>query len=201
VLFEILDDKVPGLDKIAPIESLSEYEMRILIRMLSKGINSPVTSSCGRVFDAVASLLGVCQINEYEGQAAMALGFLAEKCVVNETYPYEIDTSIIPFTIDWRPLLRSMLDDISRSVPNGAVAGKFHNTLCEMIVDLANNIGHEQIVLSGGCFQNRYLSERAIDRLRQEGFKPYWHHRIPPNDGGIAAGQILALARERKSRR
>ena len=72
---------------------------------------------------------------------------------------------------------------------------KFHNGLVEAIVSVARRMGQERVVLSGGCFQNRYLTERAIERLQKEGFRPYWHQRIPPNDGGIALGQVMAALR------
>ncbi len=75
------------------------------------------------------------------------------------------------------------------------IATKFHNTLAEMMVRVAQSCGEEKVVLSGGCFQNRYLTERAIKRLREAGFRPYWHQRVPPNDGGIALGQVAAVSR------
>ena len=71
----------------------------------------------------------------------------------------------------------------------------FHNTLADMMVRVAQSCGEEKVVLSGGCFQNRYLTERAIKRMREAGFRPYWHQRVPPNDGGIALGQVAAVSR------
>jgi hydrogenase maturation protein HypF len=87
------------------------------------------------------------------------------------------------------------INDVSRGVPTRIISAKFHNTMVESIVAVARRIGEEKVALSGGCFQNKYLTERAIRRLREEGFRPYWHQRIPPNDGGIALGQIVAAAR------
>jgi hydrogenase maturation protein HypF len=78
----------------------------------------------------------------------------------------------------------------------GEISAKFHNALVEVIVAVARRIGEARVVLSGGCFQNRYLTERAVERLRTEGFQPYWHQRVPPNDGGIALGQVVAARRE-----
>ncbi len=168
---------------------------QVILRMISSGINSPITSSVGRMFDAVASLLNVCHLNAYEGQAAMAVGFLAEGFGTNKAYPYLVDDSTTPYVLDWRPMLRLLVEDLSNSMPRKTIAVKFHNTLVEMIVDIARRAGERRVVLSGGCFQNRYLTEHAIEHLRCAGFEPYCHHRIPPNDGGIAAGQILALSR------
>jgi len=92
-------------------------------------------------------------------------------------------------------MYRRLVDDIARHESLGVMAAKFHNMLAEAIVAVARKIGEPKIVLTGGCFQNRYLTERTIDRLFAEGFRPYWHQRIPPNDGGIALGQIVAAAR------
>jgi hydrogenase maturation protein HypF len=89
-------------------------------------------------------------------------------------------------------MVRGILANLKREVPIGTISAKFHNTLAEMIVAVARRAGVPQVALSGGCFQNRYLTEKAADRLAQEGFRPYWHQRIPPNDGGIAFGQIIA---------
>ena len=82
----------------------------------------------------------------------------------------------------------------------GIIAAWFHNTLAEIIVEIARLSQHQKIVLSGGCFQNAYLTERAINRLRMADFRPYWHQRVPPNDGGIALGQVIAAGRNEGSR-
>ena len=84
---------------------------------------------------------------------------------------------------------------MKRGVPAGLVSARFHNTLAEIMVAVARRTGQERVVLSGGCFQNRYLTERAVGRLQSEGFRPYWHQRIPPNDGGIALGQVVGALR------
>jgi hydrogenase maturation protein HypF len=87
-------------------------------------------------------------------------------------------------------MIASVLHDVFARKPISYVSATFHNTLVEIIVDVAKRIGEHRVVLSGGCFQNRYLTEQAVVRLRQEGFRPYWHQRVPPNDGGIALGQM-----------
>jgi hydrogenase maturation protein HypF len=94
--------------------------------------------------------------------------------------------------VDWAGIVRAILTDLQREVPLPLISAKFHNSLAEVIVAIAKRFGHPQVALSGGCFQNRYLTERSATRLTQEGFRPYWHQRIPPNDGGIAFGQIIA---------
>ena len=94
--------------------------------------------------------------------------------------------------VDWRPMVKDILADVKRHLPVGLISAKFHNTLAEIIIAVAQRVGQPQVALSGGCFQNRYLTVRTAARLEQEGFRPYWHQRIPPNDGGIALGQIVA---------
>jgi hydrogenase maturation protein HypF len=100
-----------------------------------------------------------------------------------------------PLVLDWEPMVKEILSDLNRGVPIGTISAKFHNSLTECIVTVAKHVGEPRVLLSGGCFQNRYLTERTIERLSQEGFQPYWHQRIPPNDGGIAVGQIVAAVR------
>jgi hydrogenase maturation protein HypF len=95
---------------------------------------------------------------------------------------------------DWRPALEALLAELSRGVATGTLASRFHDTLARLIVDAARRAGEERVVLTGGCFQNRILTERAVTRLRATGFKAHWHQRVPPNDGGLALGQaVLAL--------
>jgi hydrogenase maturation protein HypF len=92
-------------------------------------------------------------------------------------------------------MIEAILADIEQGVSVGIISARFHNTLAEAIVAVAKRIGQNRVVLSGGCFQNRYLTERAVRRLQAEGFRPYWHQRVPPNDGGIALGQVIAALR------
>jgi len=91
-------------------------------------------------------------------------------------------------------MIRELLADVGRKESSSVISAKFHNALAEMIVVVAKKIGEQNVVLTGGCFQNRYLTERAVARLREEKFTPYWHQRIPPNDGGIALGQAVAAS-------
>ena len=193
VLYEIWGDKVISDPRLAPIGNFSDSELVVLQRMLSKGINSPFTSSAGRLFDAVASILGLRQQVTFEGQAAMELEFAIQPDI-DDVYPFEI-TDGLPMVVDWAPMIPEMLIDLQRGQPAGNISAKFHNTLTESIVAAARKVGEPKIVLTGGCFQNRYLVERSVGRLLDAGFKPYWHQRVPPNDGGIALGQVVAAAR------
>ena len=96
--------------------------------------------------------------------------------------------------VDWGPMMRELLRDHRHGVPVSETVSKFHRTLCEIMVQMARESGESQVVLSGGCFQNRYLTEIGVTRLRDAGFQVYWHQRVPPNDGGLALGQALAAA-------
>lgn len=160
-------------------------ELRLLRTAVEKGINCPMTTSAGRLFDAVAAICGLCYRSSYEGQAAMLLEAAIKKSDMR--YEFELHHLEGVMVLDWEAMLKQILKEADVS----CISVKFHNTLAEMIVLMAHRSGYEQVVLTGGCFQNRYLTERVVERLRDEGFRPYWHRRIPPNDGGIAAGQTL----------
>ncbi len=96
--------------------------------------------------------------------------------------------------VDWGPMIRQLLADVAGKESSDVISAKFHNALVKIIVAVATKIGERNVVLTGGCFQNRYLTERAVAGLREEKFTPYWHQRIPPNDGGIALGQCIAAS-------
>ncbi|MCC7263262.1 MAG: carbamoyltransferase HypF, partial [Candidatus Latescibacteria bacterium] len=175
------------------IEAFSPAELRVLGQMLRAGLNSPLSSSAGRLFDAVAALLGLCQRNHFEGQAAMQLEFCLEPGA-GDAYPMELIPGE-PATLDWGPMIDALLADRAAGLPPDRISARFHHGLVEGILSVARLAGLPQVALSGGCFQNQFLSEHTIDRLRQEGFRPHWHQRIPPNDGGIALGQLVAAGR------
>lgn len=187
-----------GLDEcgaIATLQAFTAEERRLLEEMLERGLRCPHTSSAGRLFDAVASILGVRQVCRFEGQAAMELEFQTHNVECNDSYAFEVKGGAESLIVDWAPMLRDLICDVHDEVSTGVIAAKFHNTLVEMMVQVAQAGGEERIALSGGCFQNRYLTERAVNRLREERFRPYWHQRVPPNDGGIALGQVAAVSR------
>jgi len=202
LLYEGLGKKAFQRTDLFPIRSFTPGELSVLRDLLEKGLHSPRTSSVGRLFDAVAALLGLRTHVSFEGQAAMELEFALAGVNSDEAYPVEIranpvdaqapDTDSSPYVVDWEPLLRAILSDMQESVPVGVISARFHNALVESLVRTAQRAGETSVILTGGCFQNRYLAEGAIVRLREEGFEPYWHRRVPPNDGGIALGQIWA---------
>lgn len=196
VLYEIFGDALFKPGAPAPVQGFTRPELQIVWQMLHKQLNAPVTSSAGRLFDAAAAIAGLRLETRYEGQAAMEWEFAAEAAGTDEAYPFGIRDGQSPLVVDWEPMIRGMLDDVAGKEPVGRLAAKFHNALAEIIVAVARRVGREQVVLSGGCFQNRYLTERAVRRLEQEHFRAYWHQRVPPNDGGIALGQVVAASKE-----
>lgn len=207
LLHELFGDAVFEMEELAPVHAFSRHEHQLLKAMLGNKLNAPVTSSAGRLFDGVASIAGLRQRLRFEGQAAMELEFALEGAVTDEAYPldlshcrFERDQSAAPgsrpaIVVDWAPMIREVVGDARSGLPTRIVSAKFHNALVKAIVAVAVRIGEERVVLTGGCFQNKYLTERAVRGLEREGFRVYWHQRVPPNDGGIALGQIMAAAR------
>ena len=195
LLYEAFGDGLFSMSGLAPLRAFSPGVLPVLQAMLSRGLNAPLTSSAGRLFDAVAAVLGLRQVCQFEGQAAMELEFALDGVVTDESYPFRTRAEGKPWVLDWEPAVREILADVQGGLAVGTIAARFHNTLVEMIAAVAGLEQQERIVLTGGCFQNRYLTERAVARLRADGFRPYWHQRIPPNDGGIPLGQIIAASR------
>jgi hydrogenase maturation protein HypF len=195
LLHELFGEALFAMEELAPVRAFSLRERRILQGMLAKQINAPLTSAVGRLFDAVAAILALHLGPQFEGQAAMELEWAGGGIETDDAYPVRLTEEESMLILDWEPLVWEVLADARDNVPMAWIAAKFHNALVEGIVAAAEQIGEERIVLTGGCFQNRYLTERAVSRLRTEGFRPYWHQRVPPNDGGIALGQVVAASR------
>jgi len=194
LLYEILGDGAWDFPQL--VADLSEQEKSLLQQMLEKQINAPLTSSVGRLFDAAAALSRLRQTASFEGQAAMELEFTRQGGVA-DAYSFVV-TATTPIIVDWEPAIRELLDDVAGCADVGPVSAKFHNGLVKAAVDVAKKTGESKVVLSGGCFQNRYLTERIVERLREGNLRPYWHQRIPPNDGGISAGQCVAACQSAK---
>jgi hydrogenase maturation protein HypF len=187
VLFETFGSELMQRNDLLPVQSFKKNELNLLLQMLKSGFNSPLTSSAGRLFDAVSSLIGLRQKASFEGQGAMELEFALSQVECYDHYLFNYSDEL-----DWIPMIREIIQDLVAGVELAQISAKFHNTMTEMILSVAERTGEKRVVLSGGCFQNRYLTERTVSRLKEEGFLPYWHQRIPPNDGGISLGQIYA---------
>lgn len=193
LLYEIYRDELFDSNDLKPLSAFSQLELKNLRKMLKNEINSPKTSSVGRLFDAVASIIGVSHFNNFEGQVAMKLEFLTNPESVGN-YPFTIVKNNHIHIVDWEPIILQIINDFRKRVSRREISTRFHNTLAEIVVDIAKRVGEARVVLTGGCFQNRYLTEITVRRLESESFLPYWHQRIPPNDGGIALGQIVAAS-------
>jgi hydrogenase maturation protein HypF len=183
---------------------LPEKEMALFARMLDRGINSPLTSSCGRLFDAVAALLNLRHIVSYDGQGAIELEGLADaaKDTGMGSYPYTVlSNNDAPLQLDFSPMLAEILTDIDTGIRAADIAYRFHQTVASAATDLCLHIadatGLDRVILSGGVFQNRLLSEMIYTALTDKGLTVFTHRLVPPNDGGIALGQA-AIAGRRK---
>ena len=172
-------------------DMFSPDELQVMASMIRAGTNSPRTSSAGRLFDAVAAISGVCRRLTFEGQAAMMLEHAAAG-EIGKPYPFQIIDSGGMSVIDWRP----MIENIVREKDTRVAARCFHATLVEIIRAVAHASGYTRIVLSGGVFQNALLLKHTRKALLNDGFDVYSHQLIPPNDGGIALGQILVAANQ-----
>lgn len=192
LLYEAYGDAAFEMRHLAPFQTLSTIETSAIKGMLQRGLNAPRTSSIGRLFDAVASLLNLRQETRFEGQAAMELEFAQEAIHTGAHYDLRLVGDSDPILLDWFPMLEEIREDLQRGVGTGEISAKFHHTLARAVVQVAQRFGERRIVLSGGCFQNRRLLERVVAGLRTEGLEPYWHRQVPPNDGGIALGQVYA---------
>jgi hydrogenase maturation protein HypF len=177
---------------------------RTIRRMIDRRFNSPMTSSAGRLFDAVASLAGIRDAVNYEGQAAMQLEWLATGIEPDGCYPFDIgqagdaaptESSLV---IDTRPMIRAIAKDADAGIAPSRIARRFQTTLNEIICsvcdEVRNSCGVDDIVLSGGVFMNALLSSEATDRLTLENFRVYRHRLVPPNDGGLSLGQVAIAA-------
>lgn len=174
--------------------AFSAYELRSLESIMQRGLNSPLASSMGRLFDAVAALAGLGGRVSFEAQAAMALQFAAESTPPDRAYPWTVVGSD-PVIADWEPLIGALLEDLERKVSTGRIAQRFHASLAELAVTLADRAGAKLVAVTGGCFQNRLLLELVTQSLEAAGYSVLQPRAYPANDGGISLGQALIAAR------
>ncbi len=179
-------------DDLPPVRAAS-FDLSVLRRQLTTGLNAPPTSSIGRLFDAVSALTGVrCHVN-YEAQAAIELEARVDG-QERRSYPFEISGSVV----DPAPLFHCLVADLRAGVPTESIAARFHNGLAAMVHRVCNQLrerhGISHVVLSGGVWQNVTLLAETAKRLREDGYVIYCHRRVPANDGGLSIGQV-AIAR------
>jgi hydrogenase maturation protein HypF len=189
-------------DNITRFHGVSPKQIELVDTMLARRIQTVETSSCGRLFDAVAAILGIASEVTFEGQAAIVLETAATRSTLNaEYYPYDItapESALDPMILDLRETIRAIANDVAQAKPVEQISAKFHNTLALAIVQTCLRIretdGLDRVCLSGGTFQNLYLLERTIVQLRRRGFAVFLHAQVPANDGGIALGQAVVAS-------
>jgi hydrogenase maturation protein HypF len=180
------------IDDLPFMKSLDEKAVEIVRQQVRKNLNAPLTSSMGRLFDAVASLGGVRSDVSYEAQAAIELEVLSKRFIQGASpYPYQVQDGIV-FLGD---LFRGVIDDVKTKQPAGWIGARFHRTMCAMAVEICkrarNDTGINEVALSGGVWQNQVLFTMAREKLSEENFMVYVHRQTPANDGGLALGQAV----------
>jgi len=205
LLIDLLGAEALERDDLAPIASFEPAQRRLLGRLLERGVNAPVTTSAGRLFDGVAALAGLAGADgrvSFEGQAAMALEFAADDEVSGGGRPSPYPLPLVEaeeglWELDWRPLVAAVLEDLGAGdgdAKAGRIGARFHGALVDAIVAVSRRLGEPVVALTGGCFQNRLLTEWAAEALTRDGFEVLLHREVPPNDGGIAYGQAAVAS-------
>jgi len=193
-------ESFPALRRLTP------HERQVFATMFHRQINAPLTSSMGRLFDAVAALLGICPIAEYEAQGPIELeGLLERDLTLSGGYSFVVLDSDQRTQVDPRPLIRRIAADLGDGVDAPTISRRFHSAVVNLVVRLCTTLsrvhGTDQVVLSGGVFGNEFLAVNCLVALRRAGLAAYGHQLVPCNDGGISLGQIaVASARIRAER-
>ena len=192
--------------QLASIGQVTEVEVEVIKRQIEKRINSPLSSSMGRLFDAISALLGIRGEIDYEAQAAVELEMAAHSFVIergldeaiagnNERYPYRIAAAEGIRIVHLKDLLSAVIEDLRQGVSKGRISVRFHNTVAQMVNEMCHLIADEsgvrQVALSGGVFQNRLLLRKTVSLLESSGFRVFTHRQVPCNDGGISLGQVV----------
>lgn len=193
LLHKIYGDDMMDL-KIDFIRELDKDKWHILQQMIVRNINSPMTSSAGRLFDAVSALLGIRKEIHYEGQAAIELEMRADSAD-NGRYEFDYKEHEGKTEIVLEPVIKGIVADLEKGTGIGSISARFHNTVAGLVSDMCQKLRDQtaldRVALSGGVFQNALLMEKAYTLLDENGFKVYTHHRVPTNDGGLALGQAI----------
>jgi hydrogenase maturation protein HypF len=193
-LYSLLEEDF-SLESLSLV-GLNPAELEIIKQQLKRGINSPLTSSAGRLFDAVSALAGVRGEIDYEAQAAIELEMLApDEVPESESYPFSIVEHHGVRVVKLGGLFSAIVQEVKNQVPPPIISLRFHNTMAGIITEMCKLIAREsgikQVALSGGVFQNRLLLRLATAALQKEGFSVLTHHLVPCNDGGISLGQAV----------
>ena len=194
LLYEAYGENAFDMMHLDPVAAFTAKEREILRAALLRNLNSPMSTSAGRLFDAFAALCGLRQRVSYEGQAAAEFEWAAESAAAHKSYGFPIlkaETPDAPLIVDWQPALQAMITDVQSGKSLDLISSAVHTGLSAVIAEVAVYTGQARIVLTGGCFQNARLTEATVAALRDAGREPIWHQRIPPNDGGLALGQAV----------
>jgi hydrogenase maturation protein HypF len=183
------------MERICPW--MDKKELMAVQSMLKANVSSPSTSSMGRLFDACSAILDVCRRRTYEGQPAIELEGIASRDE-NGSYEVELAQKNGMLIMDGRGLLMQVVEERDKKVPKSIVAARFHNAVADFSGEAAGRLarqnGIERIVLSGGCFNNRLLTERLVRNLKEKGLCPVLHRILPPGDECVSYGQVLYAA-------
>ena len=188
---------------LAAVRQAGERNVRLIARLVERNLNTPPTSSAGRIFDAVAALVGVpgSARTTYEGQAAIELE-LAANDPTNQAYPFRLRPENEGWIVETREIIRGVVDEILAGTTPGEISSRFHRTMAEVVVTGCEEVreagGTTAVALSGGTFQNTLLLEQVVGFLEERGFEVYRHRRVPANDGGLALGQAILADRAAK---
>lgn len=186
--------------RIPFLREIDGASVELVLRMIERHVNSPLTSSCGRLFDAVAALAGIRERVNYEAQAAIELEMAALRSNDESRYPMELAPQGDRWIIDTRPLFEAILEDLERGRSTADIARRFHNSIVEALGHLARLLRERssvnQVCLSGGSFQNLYLLEQLSLQLKTDGFEVYPHTEVPAGDGGLSLGQVMVGANQ-----
>ncbi len=169
----------------------SDPELKVIGRMMERGVNTHPTTSAGRLFDGVAALLGLRGVCSFRGEAPVLLENLAHGTSQEKGYPMSLRKQGPPMILDWEPMLKAISEDAQDSVPLAVISRRFHEGLSDGILMVAREVGARQVAITGGCFTNRLLTELTIEKLGAGGFTPIRHRLVPPGDGGLALGQAV----------
>ncbi len=199
VLYAVFGDDADGI-AARRLPAIRAEHRKVLLGMARTGMRAPVTTSAGRLFDAISALLGLCDETSYEGQAAVRLQTWAARAANGRRYELECAEQDGVWRLKYAALLGEVMGDLERGVPKEEIARGFHEAVADGIASICARLAAreqlDRVVLSGGVFQNDLLLSLAIRRLKAEGLKVYWPHQVPPNDGGVSLGQAaIALWR------
>jgi hydrogenase maturation protein HypF len=183
-------------ESVPLFRSIDKMALSLTIEMIAKRINSPLTSGAGRLFDAVAAILGLCKTSSFDSEGPMRLESVIDM-ITDEAYPFESGNTVV-----FSETIKAILKDL----PNqkiSLISAKFHNTIANVILEISKSIRSKtslsKVILSGGVFQNKYLCEKTITLLETNNFSVFTNHVVPVNDGGISLGQLIIAANKMES--